>query len=193
MSNTQNPKKEEDELDSSLSELLKELNSEIEGTSRPPDIIKNTNPFSSVNSPGGAYNNDKNKDSKNSNGPKEHYTLSSFPTEMSCTQAFDQLVACYSIGGQMRHVYRYGGISYCDGRFAKLRFCLQMKGIWDEEEKAKRIARFFMLRLAEKKKQVGSSEDVWSVRTVPVNNPFKNDLYDLRDQNKNDDEKTALE
>lgn len=81
----------------------------------------------------------------------------------------------------MRNIYRYGGISYCDGRFAKLRFCLQLKGIWDEEEKAKRVARYYMQRLAEKKKEVGSSEDVWSVRTVPVSNPFTEDLYKARE------------
>lgn len=163
-------KKEENELDSSLTELLSQLNSEIDGTSKAP-----SNPLASASS----------------STPKAHYTLSSFPTEMSCSQAFDQLVACYSLGGQMRHIYRYGGISYCEGRFAKLRFCLTMKGIWDEEEKAKRIARFYMQRLAEKKKELGSSEDVWKVRTVPVKDPFKADLYALRDEdNKSVDQQT---
>lgn len=151
--------KQDDELDTSLEELLRELNSELDGAPTQGSTAASA-----------------------ASDKKAHYTMSSFPTEMSCSQAFDQLVACYSIGGQVRHVYRHGGISYCDGRWAKLRFCLQMKAVWDEEEKAKRVSRFYMQKLAEKKKQVGSSEDVWAVRTVPILNPFKDDLYELREQ-----------
>lgn len=166
----------ESDLDNSLNELLKELNAEIDGT-------PTSSSTSSTSSSGS---------SSSSEDSKAHYTLSSFPTEMSCSEAFDQLVACYSIGGQMRHIYRYGNISYCDGRWAKLRFCLRLKGIWDDEERAKRVSKYYMEKLAEKKKQTGSSEDVWSVRTVPVLNPFRDDLYALRDQNNSVDESSVI-
>lgn len=73
----------------------------------------------------------------------------------------------------MRHIYRYGGISYCKDRWAKAKFCLKMKAVWDENEKAKRIAMYHMEKLAKQKKEGGSSEDVWSVRTVPISNPFQ--------------------
>lgn len=136
-------------LDDSLNELLKELNGELNGSS------------------------DKSTSSSSSDPSQNFYKLSSFPTEMSCSQAFDELVACYSIGGQFRHVYRYGGISYCNDRWAKAKFCLKMKAVWDENERAKRVAKYHMEKLAKQKKEGGSSEDIWSVRTVPVSNPFQ--------------------
>lgn len=135
-------------LDDSLDELLKELNGGLDEPANHP---------------------------RNAVLPKDHnyYQLSSFPTEMSCSQAFDEMVACYSLGGQARHIYRYGGISYCSDRWAKMKFCLKMKNVWDDNERAKRIAKYHMEKLAKQKKEGGSSEDVWSVRTVPVNNPFQ--------------------
>lgn len=132
-------------LDDSLNELLKELNGELNSTLKQEAIDPSQN----------------------------FYKLSSFPTEMSCSQAFDELVACYSIGGQLRHVYRYGGISYCNERWAKAKFCLKMKSVWDDNERAKRVAKFHMEQLAKQKKEGGSSEDIWAVRTVPVSNPFQ--------------------
>lgn len=156
--NTSKP--QEEDIDNSLNELLKELNQELESTSRPPQT-----PFSSTN--------------QQPSTRKEHYTLSSFPTEMSCAQAFEQMVSCYSLGGQIRHMYRYGSISYCEGRWAKLRFCLQTKAVWDPELKSKKIAQYYMQKLAEKRKVMGSSEDVWEVRKVPVKDPFNNDLYKI--------------
>lgn len=137
-------------LDDSLDELLKELNSELSAP------INNS------------------KTALASDDPSQNfYQLSSFPTEMSCSQAFDEMVACYSIGGQMRHIYRYGGISYCNDRWSKMKFCLRMKGVLNDNERAKRIAKYHMEKLAKQKKVGGSSEDIWKVRTVPVSNPFQ--------------------
>lgn len=98
-------------------------------------------------------------------------STSSFPTEMSCTQAFNDLVACYSIGGQMRHMYRYGTISYCLDKREKFKFCILVKGNTAEEKK-KKIARFYKERLAAQKLKMGSSEDVWTVRRTKVEKPF---------------------
>lgn len=140
-------KKENSTLDDSLDELLKELNTEINAP------VNSTAPTPEA------------KDN--------YYQLSSFPTEMACAQAFDEMVACYSIGGQVRHIYRYGGISYCNDRWSKMKFCLKLKAVWDENERAKRVAKYYMEQLAKQKKEKGSSEDIWSVRTVPISNPFQ--------------------
>lgn len=145
-------KNSENELDSSLEELLKELNEEV-----------NTSASSSTS----------NASQDASSAAKGMYKLSSFPTEMSCSDAFNELVACYSIGGQLRHIYRYGGISYCKDPWAKMKFCLKTKAYRDDEERRKVVAKYFMEKLAKQKKEGGSSEDVWSVRTVPISNAFQ--------------------
>jgi hypothetical protein len=101
----------------------------------------------------------------------EKYQLSSFPTTMSCVQAFDELVDCYSIGGQVRHVYRYGHMNNCLDKRNKVKFCLVTKLAGADEQK-KRIATYYMEKLAKQKLERGSSEDVWKPRTEPVHRPF---------------------
>lgn len=98
-----------------------------------------------------------------------------FPTEMKCSQAFDELVECYSIGGQLRHVYRYGGMDMCQDKRSKLKFCLFTK-LASKEEQRKRISKYYMERLARQKLENGSSEDIWTARTEPVYKPFREDV-----------------
>ncbi|KAK9369652.1 hypothetical protein V1509DRAFT_618716 [Lipomyces kononenkoae] len=86
-----------------------------------------------------------------------------FPREMSCTQQFDELVKCYSIGGQVRHVYRYGSIRDCNDRWAMFRFCIGTR-LDSDEDKRKKIYEFYKQKVADDLKD-GSSEDVWKVRT----------------------------
>jgi hypothetical protein len=95
------------------------------------------------------------------------YSLTSFPTEMSCTQAFDELYACYSIGGQFRNLYRYGEMNNCKEKREKMKFCLFVK-LNGEEEKKRQIAEFYKRDLAKKQSQHGSSENVWSRRREPL-------------------------
>lgn len=70
---------------------------------------------------------------------------SSFPSEMNCMIAFDEMYYCYSLGGQflngaeslppMRQVnsyggatvYRYGGLRDCREKSADWRFCMKAK------------------------------------------------------------------
>jgi hypothetical protein len=145
-------------LDDSLDELLRELNAVPE---QPASATATSNPSTTTTTTSPTNN--------------ALYKLSSFPTEMSCTEAFNDLVACYSIGGQMRHIYRYGGISYCHDPWKKLKFCLRMKTsvTTSPEDEAKKVALYYMEKLAQQKKEGGSSEDIWKVRTVPIKNPFQ--------------------
>ncbi|KAK9317954.1 hypothetical protein V1524DRAFT_389990 [Lipomyces starkeyi] len=86
-----------------------------------------------------------------------------FPSEMSCTQQFDELVKCYSIGGQVRNVYRYGSIRDCNDRWSMFKFCIGTR-LDTEEGKRKKIYEFYRQKAAEDLKN-GSSEDVWKART----------------------------
>ncbi|CAN6637128.1 hypothetical protein TRVA0_016S01046 [Trichomonascus vanleenenianus] len=99
------------------------------------------------------------------------YHLTSFPTEMSCSQAFDELYQCYSVGGQFRNIYRNGEMNACKDKRAKMLFCLRAK-LDDVETQKVKIAQFYKEQLARKKATHGSSEDVWTRRTTPLSKPF---------------------
>lgn len=101
-------------------------------------------------------------------------SLSAFPTELSCTQCFNDLIHCYSIGGQARNIYRHGELNNCMDQRQKFKFCMSSKAFPEDQRKV-RIARFYMERLARQKIERGSSEDVWTSRTKPLLNPFRED------------------
>ncbi|KAK9469683.1 hypothetical protein V1512DRAFT_256805 [Lipomyces arxii] len=86
-----------------------------------------------------------------------------YPREMSCTQQFDELVKCYSIGGQVRHVYRYGSIRDCNDRWDMFKFCMAIK-METDEVKERKVYEYYKNKVAADLKN-GSSEDVWLVRT----------------------------
>lgn len=77
---------------------------------------------------------------------------------MSCVEAFDQLTGCYSLGGQVRHYYRYGRMNDCLRQYDKFKFC-----IFNSDPKA---IQDYYRKVAEANKQRGSSEDVWEPRKV---------------------------
>lgn len=107
----------------------------------------------------------------NKDSQYENYKLTSFPTTMSCSQAFEELYQCYSVGGQFRNVYRYGEMNACKDKRAKMMFCIKMK-MADEEESKVKIAEFYKSQLAAKLAAHGSSEDIWTRRAKPLNKPF---------------------
>lgn len=107
-----------------------------------------------------------------------------FPTEMNCSQVFDQLLKCYSIGGQMRYYYRYGEMSYCQDKQKKLKFCLKTKML-SEEDKKQNISKWYMQQLAEQKLKKQTSEQIWNARTEPVRRPFREDSEKYFDQANN--------
>lgn len=75
---------------------------------------------------------------------------------MSCTEAFDQLTACYSVGGQLRNYYRFGQLNDCVTEFDKFKFCLFNKDPVKVQQYYKSVL--------DQKKSMGSSEDVWQLR-----------------------------
>lgn len=97
-----------------------------------------------------------------------------FPTEMRCSQVFDQLLKCYSIGGQIRHYYRHGELSYCMENRDKLLFCLKTK-LNTEEVRKEKISKWYKEKLAEQMAQRQTSEQVWASRAEPLRRPFRED------------------
>ncbi|AMD19505.1 HCL646Wp [Eremothecium sinecaudum] len=84
---------------------------------------------------------------------------SNFPTKMSCTEAFDRLTECYSIGGLVRHYYRFGEYNKCAKHMDKLMFC-----IWNSTDPVK-VQKWYRDEWEVNKLTRGSSEDVWKVRS----------------------------
>ncbi|KAI9846166.1 MAG: hypothetical protein M1837_004280 [Sclerophora amabilis] len=93
-----------------------------------------------------------------------------YPSEMSCTQAFDQAVYCYSLGGQFMNVYRYGGLKDCSEHWGAFWFCMRTKS-YSDEERAEMVQGFYKGKAA-KYKVDRSSEDVWEGRTEAVDGSF---------------------
>ncbi|KAK9454660.1 hypothetical protein V1511DRAFT_358321 [Dipodascopsis uninucleata] len=81
---------------------------------------------------------------------------------MSCTQQFDEMVKCYGVGGQLRHVYRYGTIRDCNDRWKMFKFCIGTR-LDPIDVRKKRIQQFYKDKLS-KQLEGGSSEDIWSIR-----------------------------
>lgn len=111
--------------------------------------------------------------------------FSSFPSDMSVISAFDDVLLCFALGGQVRNYYRYGTYTTCEAQREKLWFAMwngtmrELKADVDtiatnprELERRKKVQEFYRQRLIEKK-AAGSSEDVWSERTVPLVRPFR--------------------
>lgn len=81
---------------------------------------------------------------------------------MSCVTLMDELLQCFSLGGQLRHYYRYGEVSLCQKQHEKLMFCFKTK-MYSDEERELAVARFFQKRYINDCKK-GSSEDIWESR-----------------------------
>lgn len=96
------------------------------------------------------------------------------PTTMSCRQAFDQAFYCQSLGGQFNSIYRFGAMRSCSELWSQWRFCMRTKSVYDDETKGNMIRDHYRERLM--KYKVGpSSEDVWEMRTEPVESAFNKD------------------
>ncbi len=89
---------------------------------------------------------------------------------MSCTQAFDELVSCFSIGGQIRNYYRYGELGQCLNQKEAFKLCLKTK-LQSKEQKEAKVQEFYREKLA-KERLRGSSEDIWKLRNKKLEDPF---------------------
>ena len=109
----------------------------------------------------------------------------SFPSQISIVTAFDELLLCFALGGQVKNYYGYGSYSTSAEQREKIWFALKngtFSSNLNEEidydispkelEKRQNVQAFFKKRLLEEKAQ-GSSEDIWDAREKPLNQPFK--------------------
>ena len=97
-----------------------------------------------------------------------------YPRSMSCRQAFDQAFYCQSLGGKFNDIYRYGSIKSCEEQWGAFWFCMKVKS-YSEKPKQDAIVTYYREREEKKKAAVGSSEDIWEMRTVPVEKAFWKD------------------
>ncbi|KAG0223649.1 hypothetical protein B0O80DRAFT_147434 [Mortierella sp. GBAus27b] len=81
------------------------------------------------------------------------------------SDALNQLMACSSLGSNIRNYYRFGSYRDCSDKYDHLKFCLSIK------TKSSQVAQVMIQkRVAElkaKKRGEPSSEDVWTARTHP--------------------------
>lgn len=114
---------------------------------------------------------------------------STFPTTMNCSQAFDLIVKCYSLGGLARDYYRYGEVANCGDRVAKWKFCMKSKFDQDKEES---IRQYYITQAAKRSQTEHSSESVWNCRTHALYHPFREDSEEvIKNMHKNSDNITG--
>ncbi|CUM62698.1 uncharacterized protein PRCAT00000254001 [Priceomyces carsonii] len=108
--------------------------------------------------------------------------ISSFPDSLSVFSALDELIGCFSLGGQLKSYYRYGSYDNCARQREKFWFAVKNGALYQldtdvgklseaEINKRKKIQDFYKRRLIEDKAK-GSSEDVWDIRQTLLNRPF---------------------
>ncbi|KAK5056639.1 hypothetical protein LTR84_012171 [Exophiala bonariae] len=100
-----------------------------------------------------------------------------YPTSMSCRSAFDYAMFCQSFGGQFVNVYRYGEFRSCSNHWNDFWLCMRTRNI-PERERARQIREHYQKKII-KYKTGPSSEDVWEVRDVPVQDSMQGNLEEL--------------
>lgn len=110
--------------------------------------------------------------------------LSSFPSDLSLLSAFDDVLMCFSLGGQIKNIYRYGSYTTCEAQRKKFWFAMFNGSFSDKDmdvekiaanpkelERRKKIQEFYKQTLLENKVK-GLSEDVWNERKELLTQPF---------------------
>lgn len=118
-------------------------------------------------------------------GTVKENAILSFPTDLSVLSAFDDLLLCFALGGQVRNYYRYGTYTTCSPQRAKFWFAMWNGSVTESEidvdnvaqnprelERRKKVQEFYKKRLFETK-LAGLSEDIWSERSRLLSHPFK--------------------
>jgi hypothetical protein len=83
----------------------------------------------------------------------------------TCMTLFDTWAKCFALGPQIKHVYRYGLPNDCKPKLEDFKYCLTLKGLSPEERRE-----IWIRKRAEAmatKRLTISSEDVWTMRSVP--------------------------
>ncbi|OJT04769.1 hypothetical protein TRAPUB_4563 [Trametes pubescens] len=102
---------------------------------------------------------------------EEEYLRKVHPTPEDvpgCMKLFDDFLLCNVMSSQARSLYRYGEMATCTPKLEEFKFCMSLKGVHPEEKRdiwIRRRAEWWARRRASK-----SSEDVWDVRTEPLQN-----------------------
>lgn len=97
-----------------------------------------------------------------------------YPRTMSCREAFDQAFYCQSLGGKFNDIYRYGSLQSCSEHWGAFWFCMRTKSL-PQKDKERQIRDYYAEREERKRKQFGSSEDVWDIREKAVERAFGKD------------------
>ncbi|RMZ10365.1 hypothetical protein D0860_03853 [Hortaea werneckii] len=96
------------------------------------------------------------------------------PRTMSCRQAFDAAFYCQSLGGKFNDVYRFGKVQDCSEHWGAFWFCMRNRTL-PAKDTEEMIAQYYLDRDERRKKERGSSEDVWEIRTKGVERAFQRD------------------
>lgn len=96
------------------------------------------------------------------------------PRAMNCRQQFDQAFYCQSLGGKFNDIYRYGEFRSCSEQWNAFWFCMRTRTLGDDA-KAAQTMDYYRDRDLKRRKQFGSSEDVWDIRTRSVKRAFWKD------------------
>ncbi|KAK6502973.1 hypothetical protein TWF481_008009 [Arthrobotrys musiformis] len=113
--------------------------------------------------------------------PPQNFQDTLYPTTMSCREAFDELYFCYSLGGQFKNLYRYGTYRQCEDKSSDFWFCMKTK-MYGPNTKKEMIVKYHKEKEAEKYKRGPSSEDIWKVRTVPLEGQFMGTFGEEREK-----------
>ncbi|KAI0344793.1 hypothetical protein BDW22DRAFT_1326732 [Trametopsis cervina] len=86
----------------------------------------------------------------------------------SCLSLMDTFLSCHILNHQMRSLYRYGQMSECAQKGEDFKFCMSNKSLHEQEK-----YEAWIHRRAEwwaKRRLAKSSEDVWNIRSEPLQN-----------------------
>ncbi|GJE97400.1 hypothetical protein PsYK624_136170 [Phanerochaete sordida] len=84
----------------------------------------------------------------------------------SCMKLFDNFLQCNVVAAQMKSLYRYGQMSECGQKLEDFKFCMSNKGVHPQEKYDAWIHR--RAEWWARRRMTNSSEDVWEVRTEPL-------------------------
>lgn len=97
-----------------------------------------------------------------------------YPVTMSCRQAFDQAFYCQSLGGKFNDIYRFGHLKDCSEQWGAFWFCMRNRTL-PAKDKEGQIREYYRARDERKRKEFGSSEDIWKIREKALTSAFGKD------------------
>ncbi|GAB7366080.1 hypothetical protein MBLNU230_g7645t1 [Neophaeotheca triangularis] len=110
----------------------------------------------------------------NPDGTPSIHPQTLYPRELSCRQLFDQAFYCQSLGGKFNDIYRFGTLQACNEHWSAFWFCMRARSL-DKGERERQVVEFYRDRDERRRKQWGSSEDVWPLRERMVERAFWRD------------------